>query len=112
MRLLLVAVLALALAACKADPVAPEAPHRATFAGTVALDATVAPMPLPPASVADGPPLVACYVSSDGEHWFPVAQWPTGAGEPSCRIALAPGDPHVELLNVPPGWGYRVLVLW
>ncbi|HET8778005.1 MAG TPA: hypothetical protein VFN76_10130 [Candidatus Limnocylindria bacterium] len=69
---------------------------------------------LPAESVANGHvPVIACYVSDDGETWLAVAQTPSSSTLPFCGLArIGTTTPSVVLTRATPGWFYYLIAVW
>ena len=86
--------------------------NKATAVGTVGSTGNVL-LTLPAASVANGLPAIACYVSPDGHSWYTVEYAAGNTAGPSCGIGGIGGSaPFVALTFATPGWAYDIIIAW
>lgn len=90
----------------------PGSLNKATASGIIGASGSVT-LILPAASVANGLPAIACYITADGHTWLSVAQTPSVTGFPACGIGgIGTSTPAIVFVNVTPGWGYYAIAAW
>jgi hypothetical protein len=69
---------------------------------------------LPASSVSGGRvPVIACYISSDGQTWLAVAQTPSVSTNSFCGLTgIGTSTPAITLINVTVGWRYYLIAVW
>jgi hypothetical protein len=122
-----------AIAACEVEgPVGPAGPagaqgpqgppgptgasgslNRIDFAGVFDSTGTFR-APLPAASVSGGSiPVVACYVSPEGDKWLVVSHVPYPDTATFCGLTgIGTTLPEIIIVNGTVGWRYHLIVLW
>jgi hypothetical protein len=125
-RLAVTVCLAAMLAACEGPmgPAGIPGPGTRLVLNATANNAGTAVVNLPPeAGTLDDPPVVACYISSNGQFWSIIAfdsdsdtDVETGtdfAGFFGCFLDQGPGNTILVVAEpIPPGWLLRVVVVY
>ena len=87
--------------------------NRADFSGVFGASESATHF-LPPDATADGTvPVIACYMSSDGETWLAVAQTPQDPDWTFCGLTgVGTTSPGITIINGIVGWNYYLIAVW